>query len=107
MSPTSVGTTEAALAQEPAYGQLRSRQRSFVFPMVVAFLLWYLTYVLLSAYARGFMAHKLLGEFNVALLLGLGQFLTTFAITWWYGRYAARRLDPLAAELRGRAHHEQ
>ena len=31
---------------------------------------------------------------------GLLQFVSTFAITIWYVRYANRRLDPLAEQLR-------
>jgi len=34
------------------------------------------------------------------LLFGLGQFVTTFAITTWYVSFANRRLDPLADEIR-------
>jgi uncharacterized membrane protein (DUF485 family) len=73
--------------------------RSFVFPMTVAFFLWYALYVLLSAYARGFMSIKLIGNINVALLFGLLQFLTTFLIAWYYARYAAAKLDPLADKI--------
>ena len=73
--------------------------RSFVFPMTVAFFLWYALYVLLSAYARGFMSIKLIGNINVALLFGLLQFLSTFLIAWYYARYAAAKLDPLADKI--------
>ena len=79
--------------------------RNFVFPMTVAFFLWYSLYVLLSVYARGFMSIKLIGNINVALLLGLLQFVTTFLIAWYYSRFAAQKVDPLAdkigAELKG------
>ena len=37
---------------------------------------------------------------TIGLLLGLAQFVTTFAITMIYVSYANRRLDPLSAELR-------
>jgi uncharacterized membrane protein (DUF485 family) len=33
------------------------------------------------------------------LLLGLLQFVSTFLIAWYYSRYAARRLDPLADQI--------
>jgi hypothetical protein len=36
----------------------------------------------------------------VGLLLGFGQFVTTFAITTWYVVYANRNLDPLAEKIR-------
>jgi uncharacterized membrane protein (DUF485 family) len=85
----------------PEFQELRHRLRSFVFPMTVAFLGWYLLYVLLASYAPSFMAVKLVGNINVGLVFGLLQFVSTFAITWAYVRYADRKLDPVATELRG------
>ncbi|MEY2847369.1 MAG: hypothetical protein RI885_34 [Actinomycetota bacterium] len=80
--------------------RLKRRHRSFVFPVAVGFLVWYFAYVLLADYAHDFMATPVFGNINVGLLLGLGQFVTTFAITMWYVSYANRRLDPLAEEIR-------
>lgn len=82
------------------FAQLRRRLRNFVFPMTVAFFLWYALYVLLSAYARGFMSVKLIGNINVALLLGLLQFVSTFVIAWYYSRFAAKQIDPIADKIR-------
>jgi uncharacterized membrane protein (DUF485 family) len=89
-----------AMEADPRFIELRKRYRGFVFPMTVAFLAWYLLYVLLSAYARGFMDTKVVGHINVALVFGLLQFVSTFGIAWLYARYAATRLDPIADELR-------
>jgi uncharacterized membrane protein (DUF485 family) len=83
------------------FAQLRKSLRGFVFPMTAAFFLWYALYVLLSAYARDFMAIKLVGNINVALLLGLLQFVSTFVIAWLYARYADKNLDPVADKIRG------
>jgi uncharacterized membrane protein (DUF485 family) len=86
--------------ESPEFGKLRTTLRNFVFPMTVAFFLWYLLYVLLSAYARGFMGAKVIGNINVALIFGLLQFVSTFLIAWFYARYAAQKVDPLADEIR-------
>lgn len=86
------GTTE--------FQELRRRFRRFAFPMTAAFLSWYLLYVVLSGWARGFMGTELFGSVNVALVFGLLQFVSTFAIAYWYARHAERRLDPVADELR-------
>ena len=88
-----------AVQQSEEFGRLRHAVRSFVFPMTVAFFLWYALYVLLSAYARGFMSAKLIGNINVALVFGLLQFVTTFLIAWYYSRYAATKIDPLADKI--------
>jgi len=90
--------------QSPDFASLRRTLRGFVFPMTVAFLLWYALYVILSAYARGFMGTKVVGNINVALIFGLLQFVTTFLIAWFYARFANRRLDPLADQIRDRMH---
>jgi uncharacterized membrane protein (DUF485 family) len=43
---------------------------------------------------------KVWGNVNVGLLVGLGQFLTTFIITGIYVRFANRELDPRAEAIR-------
>ncbi|MGI5156333.1 DUF485 domain-containing protein [Microbispora sp. CA-102843] len=82
------------------FQELRRRYRSWVFPMTVAFLVWYLLYVVLSGFARDFMGTKLFGNINVALVFGVLQFVSTFLIAWAYSRHAAAKLDPIADELR-------
>jgi uncharacterized membrane protein (DUF485 family) len=94
------GIDYIAEEQSPRFKELKRRQRSFVFPMAIAFLVWYFTFVLLASFAPAFMATPVWGNINVGLLLGLGQFVTTFAITMGYVAYANRKLDPIAAELR-------
>ena len=84
----------------PEFRELRRRLRGFVFPMAAAFLLWYLAFVLLASYARELMATPVLGVINLGLVIGLAQFVSTFALTAGYVRYAERRLDPLAAHIR-------
>ncbi|MDT4990698.1 MAG: hypothetical protein QOH97_590 [Actinoplanes sp.] len=101
---TEVPPTEAAkylaMQQSDEFAGLRHRLRSFVFPTTIGFFLWYALYVLLSAYARGFLGLKIIGNINVALILGLLQFVSTFLIAWFYSRYAAAKLDPTADAIR-------
>ncbi|MFG2698509.1 DUF485 domain-containing protein [Kitasatospora sp. NPDC048407] len=91
------------IEESPEFGQLRSSFRNFAFPVTAGFVLWYLLYVLLSCYAPGLMNTKVAGNINLALVLGLLQFASTFAIAAWYARHAGRRLDPAAAAIRDRA----
>jgi uncharacterized membrane protein (DUF485 family) len=79
---------------------LKRRHRRFVFPLAALFLVWYFVYVLLADYAHDFMATKAIGNITIGLLFGLGQFVTTFAITTWYVSFANRKLDPLSDEVR-------
>ncbi|MFE9628697.1 DUF485 domain-containing protein [Streptomyces sp. NPDC006527] len=96
-------TEEFVAVQESAeFGELRRSYRSFAFPLTVAFIAWYLLYVLLSNYAGDFMGTKLFGNINVAFVLGVAQFVTTFLIAWWYSRHAAAKLDPKAEAIKSR-----
>jgi uncharacterized membrane protein (DUF485 family) len=97
------GPDYAAIQAGPEFVALRRRFRAFVFPMSFAFFAWYMTYVLLAAYAHDFMSRKVFGQVNVGLLLGIGQFASTALVTWLYLRYARRRIDPRVAALRAKA----
>ena len=82
----------------PDFSELRRRFRNFVFPMTGLFLVWYFVYVLLADYAHGFMSQRIGGSnITVALLFGFGQFVSTFAITMIYVRWADRRLSRLSS----------
>ncbi|MQY38373.1 hypothetical protein SRB17_63860 [Streptomyces sp. RB17] len=83
-----------------AFQEVRTRYRRFVVPGVAAFLAWYLGYVVAATTAPGLMARSVAGAVNVAMLAGLGQFLTTFLLTWAYARHARLRRDRAALELR-------
>ena len=64
------------------FRELRHRYRSFAIPWTVAFLAWYLLYVMMSNWAEDFMNTKLVGYIYVALVFGLLQFVSTFGIAW-------------------------
>ncbi len=83
-----------------AFQEVRSRYRRFVVPAVAAFFVWYVAYVVAATTAPALMARPVAGSVNVAMLAGLGQFLTTFLLTWAYARHARLRRDRAALELR-------
>lgn len=83
-----------------AFQEVRSRYRRFVGPAFVGFFLWYVGYVVTATAAPRFMARPVVGAVNVGLVAGLGQFLTTFLLTWAYARHARLRRDRAALELR-------
>jgi uncharacterized membrane protein (DUF485 family) len=87
------------MESDPRFIELRRRYRAFAFPATVAFLSWYLLYVLMSAFGRGFMDTQVIGHLNVAFFFGILQFVSTFLIAYLYSKYAKRRLDPVSNEL--------
>ena len=109
-------THEQAHRHDPVYDrlhegaeftELRRRYRGFVFPATVAFLAWYLLYVVMSNWAPDFMSKQVFGNVNVALIFGLLQFVSTFVIAALYGRFANRKLDPLAHGLNAKYKRER
>ncbi|MCB7136406.1 DUF485 domain-containing protein [Cellulosimicrobium marinum] len=100
-SPVPAAETDYQRVQRsPEFQDLRRRFRNFVFPMTALFLVWYFVYVLLATYAHDLMSTRVWGNITVGLLLGLGQFVSTFAITMIYARWANKRFDAAADELR-------
>ena len=96
----------ADLHASEEFASLRRRYRAFAVPWTIAFLAWYLLYVVMSNWATGFMDAKLVGNINVALVFGILQFVSTFAIAILYSRHANRELDPLARGLEKRYNDE-
>ncbi len=92
----------AELHATDEFARLRRAYRGFVLPWTVAFLVWYLTYVVLSNWGGDFMNTKVIGNINLLVVFGLLQFATTFAIAALYARYSRRNLDPLARDLERR-----
>ena len=88
------------LAESDDFLELKKRYRAFVFPWTVAFLSWYLLFVVLSTWAPDFMGTQVVGNINLGLVLGLLQFASTFLIAWHYSRHAAANFDPLAAKIK-------
>ncbi|MFC0845639.1 DUF485 domain-containing protein [Streptomyces noboritoensis] len=83
-----------------AFQEVRARYRRFVVPAALAFLAWYIAYVVAATTAPDLMARQVVGAVNVAMVAGLGQFLSTFLLTWAYARHARLRRDRAALELR-------
>ena len=86
--------------QSAEFADLKKTFRSFAFPMTAVFLAWYLVYVLGSIFAKDLMMTHVFGNVTIGILVGLGQFVSTFLITWLYIRHANKNVDPLAKALR-------
>lgn len=93
----------AAIRHTPELIRVRRRLARFVWPTTGFVLVWYLTFVLLGAYAPGLMSRPVWGSVNLGLLLGLSQFGTTIVIMLSYSWFARRHIDPDVAALRARA----
>lgn len=100
-TPTAATAAQyAAIQASPEFQELRSRYRRFVLPVTAGALAFYFAYVLLAAYAPGFMSQKVSGNVNVGIIFGLLQFVMVFAVTTFYVKFARRELDPRAEAIR-------
>ena len=90
----------------PEFQDLRRKFRGFAFPLTVAFLVWYFLYVILTAFAREWVSTPVVGNLNIAFILGLLQFATTFLIMWLYERHSSHSLDGPSDALRDKVDKE-
>lgn len=90
------------VAQTQKFLDLRARFRNFAFPMTVAGLVAYFTFVVLSIFAVDFMASPFLGleGVNTGLTIGFLQFAIVWIWTAIYVNFANNKLDPAAAEIK-------
>ena len=90
----------------PEFQDLKRKFRGFAFPLTVAFLAWYFLYVILTAFAREWIATPVIGNINIALILGLLQFASTFIIMWLYERHSSKHLDGASEKIRAKVDKE-
>ncbi len=100
MSAEEAVTATEAVGKDPEMVELENRHQRFVWPITVFFLVYYLALPVLAGAAPDLMGNKLFGQFTFGYLFALSQFLMAFVVAWVYARWAARRMDPLAADLR-------
>ena len=100
-------TATEAVGKDPEMVELENRHRRFVWPATAFFLIYYMALNVLAGTAPDLMGTKVFGEFTFGYLFALSQFLMAFVVAWVYARWAARRIDPLAADLREKLHRQQ
>ncbi|MER7708835.1 DUF485 domain-containing protein [Kitasatospora sp. NPDC097605] len=98
--PDSSTEVYRAVQRSAAFQRIRHSYRTFVFPVTGVFLGWYLLYVAAQTAAPALMRRPVVGPVNVAWLLGLLQFATTFLLAWLYARNARTKRDRAALSLR-------
>lgn len=93
------------VSESAEFQHLRRTFRGFAFPVTIAFLAWYLFYIVTATFAVDFVSRPVYGAINVGMVLGLAQFATAGLITWAYVRFADNKLDPETAAIRNRMEH--
>ena len=107
MTAEEVVTATEAVGKDPEMVELERRHRRFVWPITIFFLVYYLALPILAGRSRDLMGTKLFGQFTFGYLFALSQFLMAFVVAWVYARWASRRMDPLARDLREKLHRQR
>ena len=88
-----------AIEASPEFQELVKKRKSFVVPGTIFFLTWYMGFILLVAYAEGFMSESVYEGLTVGYCLALTQFLMVVVLGIWYLRKSDRDFDPLRADI--------
>jgi uncharacterized membrane protein (DUF485 family) len=107
MSREEAVTATEAVGKDPEMVELERRHSRFVWPTTAFFLIYYMSLNVLAGTSPELMGTKLFGQFTFGYLFALSQFVMAFVVAWVYSRWAATRMDPLAADLREKLRHEQ
>src|SRR4029450_10976878 len=92
-------TVAEAVGKDPEMVELEHRHQRFVWPVTIFFLVYYLSLPILAGGAPAVLGTKVLGQFTFGYRFALSEFLMAFVVAWVYARWAASRMDPLAADL--------
>ena len=93
--------TGPAIATRDAIRTLIAAKRSFLVPMTTIYLIGYIGLTVLAGFAKGFMAHKVVGAVNVGFILIAANYVWAWVLAIIYVRLANTTFDPLAKKAVG------
>jgi uncharacterized membrane protein (DUF485 family) len=83
-----------------ALDELAARRLRVALALTAAMLVVYFGFILLIAFAKDFLAERIVSGLTVGMALGVCVIFATWALTWAYVRWANRVYEPEAARLR-------
>ena len=87
---------------DAALEAVAARRLRVALALTGAMLVVYFGFILLIAFAKGFMGDRLTDGLSVGIALGVLVILTTWALTWTYVRWANRVYEPEIDRLKRR-----
>jgi uncharacterized membrane protein (DUF485 family) len=85
--------------QSEAFQDLAATRRRVVGPLLVLFVVWYGGFLLLTAYARDFMAETIYRGFTVAYAAAFSLIVMTWLVAFIYIRATRASVDPKVERL--------
>jgi uncharacterized membrane protein (DUF485 family) len=98
-----------AIERSPEFQELVKKRKAFVLPGTIFFLTWYMGFILLTAYAEGFMSERVYEGLTVGYCLALTQFVMVLVLGLLYLKKSSQEFDPLAEKAidRYKDHHQR
>ncbi|GGA38025.1 hypothetical protein GCM10007416_08710 [Kroppenstedtia guangzhouensis] len=87
-----------AIARSKEFKKLKRAKLVFIWPIVILFLLYYLTLPLMAGYARPLMSSFVTGHITFGYLYGVFFYLVAWALAYLYVR-KARKFDERARAI--------
>jgi uncharacterized membrane protein (DUF485 family) len=92
---------EVVLEEEDvALEELASRRLRVALGLTAAMLVVYFGFILLIAFAKGFLSERIVSGLTVGIALGVAVILATWVLTWVYVRWANRVYEPEITTIR-------
>src|SRR5699024_2834671 len=86
------------IEQTEEFKELKRRKYRFIFPVPLLFIVYYLFFIAMSAYAQDFMSQPLWGNLTIGYLFGVSYYLVVWALAFVYV-IIARQYDKLLDEI--------
>lgn len=89
------------IEQTEEFKNLKSRKYKFIFTIPILFFFYYLTFPILSAYAKPLMSSFVFGNFTFGYLFGLSYYLVIWTLAFVYvfkARSYDRQIDEIIAK---------
>lgn len=93
-------TRRVGETNDAALEAVAAKRRRVALGLTGAMLVVYFGFILLIAFAKGFMSERVTDGLSVGMLLGVLVILATWALTWTYVRWANRVYEPELERLR-------
>ena len=84
------------IERSPEFQELVRTRRAFVLPATIFFFTWYMGFIVLTAYASGFMSERVYEGLTVGYVLALTQFVMVVVLGLMYLSRSSKVYDPLA-----------
>ena len=86
------------IERTPEFQELKRKKYRFIFPIPIVFVLYYLLFIYMSAYAKDFMSSFAVGNITYGYLFGVSYYVAVWILAGLYV-WKAREYDRLVQDI--------